>query len=203
MRRQLRYLPFEQIFAHVHPQARVDMVRSTDMGETWDPATRRTIYDPGDEVIVPDPSFGAYASCVILAGGTPVLIPTYQKDDFELDPEEVEAHITEKTKAILIGYPANPTGAVMEMDKLAEIAEVAKKELGQPVIVVNKPGATGMIGGVAALLLDRPCVTHDADAFVLHELVGTEISEKIPRVSGMYNVKTKAERSRLFHFVRE
>ena len=101
-----------------------ELLITVGVSEGLDLALRATI-DPGDEVIVPDPSFGAYASCVILAGGTPVLIPTYQKDNFELDPEEVEARITKKTKAILIGYPANPTGAVMPRQKLAQLADLA------------------------------------------------------------------------------
>ncbi|MBI2836200.1 MAG: aminotransferase class I/II-fold pyridoxal phosphate-dependent enzyme [Chloroflexi bacterium] len=87
----------------------------------------RAIIDSGDEVIMPDPCYVAYESCVILAGGVPVKVPTYEKSAFELDASEVEARITERTKAILLGYPANPTGAVMSREKLLEIAAVARQ----------------------------------------------------------------------------
>jgi aminotransferase len=86
----------------------------------------RAILDPGDEVIVPDPSFVAYEACVVMAGGNPVMVPTVQEDGFELSVSAVERCITDKTRAVLIGYPANPTGAVMPRGKLIEIAELAK-----------------------------------------------------------------------------
>ena len=87
----------------------------------------RAILNPGDEVIIPDPCFVAYNSCVILAGGEPVMVPTRRENDFELDAAEVEARITSRTKAILIGYPANPTGAVMSREKLLDIADLARR----------------------------------------------------------------------------
>ncbi|MDO8567191.1 MAG: aminotransferase class I/II-fold pyridoxal phosphate-dependent enzyme, partial [Dehalococcoidales bacterium] len=87
----------------------------------------RAILNPGDEVIMADPCYVAYDSCVILAGGEPVRVPTYQKHNFELRAADVEAAITDKTRAILLGYPANPTGAVMGAAKLAELAEVARR----------------------------------------------------------------------------
>jgi aminotransferase len=87
----------------------------------------RALLDPGDEVIMPDPHYVAYDSCVILAEGKPVMIPTYQKHSFEIDAADIEARINDKTKAILIGYPSNPTGAVMGRDKLKAIAGVAKR----------------------------------------------------------------------------
>jgi len=87
----------------------------------------RAILNPGDEVIMPDPHYVAYDSCVILAGGKPVMIPTSQENNFEVSAADIEARITGKTKAILIGYPANPTGAVMSRDKLLSIAEVARR----------------------------------------------------------------------------
>jgi len=89
--------------------------------------TMRAILNPGDEVIMPDPHYVAYDSCVILAGGEPVMIPTSQENNFEVSAADIEARITGKTKAILIGYPANPTGAVMSRDKLLSIAEVARR----------------------------------------------------------------------------
>jgi aminotransferase len=89
--------------------------------------TMRAILDPGDEVIIPDPSFVAYEACVLLAGGVPVMIPTYEQENFELNPETIEDRITKKTRALLIGYPANPTGAIMPREKLIDIAGLARK----------------------------------------------------------------------------
>lgn len=85
----------------------------------------RAIIDPGDEVIMADPCYVAYDACVALAGGTPVKVPTYERTGFEIEAADVEAAVTEHTKAILIGYPANPTGAVMSPEKLSRIGEVA------------------------------------------------------------------------------
>jgi aminotransferase len=87
----------------------------------------RAILNPGDEVIMPDPHYVAYDSCVIMAGGEPVMVPTSQENGFEVDAADIEPRITEKTRAILIGYPANPTGAVMSRDKLLAIADLAKR----------------------------------------------------------------------------
>jgi aminotransferase len=89
--------------------------------------TMRAILDPGDEVILPDPHYVSYDACVALAGGTPIMVPTREKNNFELSAADVEARITGKTKAILIGYPSNPTGAVMSREKLLKIAEVARR----------------------------------------------------------------------------
>jgi aminotransferase len=89
--------------------------------------TMRALIDPGDEVILPDPSFVAYSSCVILAGGKPVHIPTYEANNFEITAKDIEERLTNKTRAILIGYPSNPTGAVMSRKKLADIATLALK----------------------------------------------------------------------------
>jgi aminotransferase len=86
----------------------------------------RAILNPGDEIIMTDPHYVAYDSCVILAGGKPVMVPTREENSFEVDAADIEARITGRTKAILIGYPANPTGAVMSRDKLLAIAEVAR-----------------------------------------------------------------------------
>jgi aminotransferase len=87
----------------------------------------RAILDPGDEVIMADPGYVSYNSCVVLAGGIPVMVPTYEQDNFELSADEIEKCVNQKTKAILIGYPANPTGAVMGREKLEKIAEVARR----------------------------------------------------------------------------
>ncbi len=87
----------------------------------------RAIINPGDEVIMPDPCYVAYDSCVILAEGIPIRVPTNEENNFEFDALDIESRITGRTKAILLGYPANPTGAVMSRDKLAKIAEVARR----------------------------------------------------------------------------
>jgi len=87
----------------------------------------RAVLDPGDEVVLPDPSYVSYPSCVLLADGVPVQVPTNCENGFMLSASDVEARITERTKAILIGYPANPTGAIMERAELAQIAEVARR----------------------------------------------------------------------------
>jgi aminotransferase len=87
----------------------------------------RALLDPGDEVIIPDPHYVSYDACVTLAGGTPVLIPTREEDSFELKASAVEGQVTDKTKAILIGYPSNPTGAVMSREKLARLADIARR----------------------------------------------------------------------------
>jgi aminotransferase len=86
-----------------------------------------TVLNPGDEVIVPQPCFVSYAPEVVFAGGVPLIINTLVKNDFQVTGAEVEAAITPKTKAILIGYPNNPTGAVMPRERLSEIAAVAEK----------------------------------------------------------------------------
>lgn len=87
----------------------------------------QAILDPGDEVIVPQPCFVSYAASVLLAGGTVVDLPTYAADEFRVRPTEIEARVTPKTKAILIGFPSNPTGAVMDREGLLQIADIAKR----------------------------------------------------------------------------
>jgi aminotransferase len=89
--------------------------------------TMRAILNPGDEVIMTDPHYVAYDSCVIMAGGKPVMVPTNQESNFEVSAEDIESRITDRTKAILIGYPSNPTGAVMGREKLEAIAELARR----------------------------------------------------------------------------
>ena len=85
----------------------------------------RAILDPGDEVIIPEPCYVSYRPCTMLAGGEPVTIPTKVENDFKLLPEEVEKSVTKKTKALVLSYPNNPTGAVMTKKELEAIADVA------------------------------------------------------------------------------
>ena len=85
------------------------------------------VLDPGDEVIIPEPCFVSYAPEVAFAGGQPVMVPTRVEEAFQVTGAAVEAAVTPRTKAILIGYPNNPTGAVMTRARLEEIAAVARK----------------------------------------------------------------------------
>ena len=87
----------------------------------------RAIINPGDEVIIPNPCYVAYPADIILAGGVPILVPTNEENNFVVRATDIEARITKQTKAILIGYPANPTGAVMSKKEADAIAELAKK----------------------------------------------------------------------------
>ncbi|MBC3537817.1 pyridoxal phosphate-dependent aminotransferase [Megasphaera hominis] len=83
--------------------------------------------EPGDEILIPDPAYVAYPAAVRAAGGVPVFVPTYAKDDFKVTVEALEKLVTPKTKAMVIGYPNNPTGTVMTAEELAPIAEFVKK----------------------------------------------------------------------------
>jgi aminotransferase len=83
--------------------------------------------DPGDEVIIPEPCFVSYAPEVTFAGGVPVMVPTRAEDEWQVTAEKIEAAITERTKALLLGYPNNPTGATMSRERLNEIAALVKR----------------------------------------------------------------------------
>ncbi len=84
------------------------------------------LLNPGDEVIIPTPCFVSYQAEVILAGGVPVEIPCRMENNFDFDPKEIEAAITSRTKAILLGFPNNPTGAVASRESLLEVARMAE-----------------------------------------------------------------------------
>ena len=103
-----------------------ELLITVGVSEALDLAMRATL-NPRDEVIMPDPCYVSYNPCVILAGGIPIMVPANQENNFEISAADIETRITNKTKTILIGYPANPTGAVMTRDKLAQIAEVARR----------------------------------------------------------------------------
>jgi aminotransferase len=83
------------------------------------------VIDPGDEVIIPEPCFVAYPACVTFAGGVPVMVPTTAANEFAVDPAAIAAAITPRTKAILIGYPNNPTGAVCDEATLQAVVDIA------------------------------------------------------------------------------
>lgn len=89
--------------------------------------TLRAILDPGDEVLIPEPSYVSYGPCTTLAGGTPVYVPARLEDDFRIDPDELARRVTPRTRAILLGYPNNPTGAVMPRADLQRIVDLARK----------------------------------------------------------------------------
>ena len=86
-----------------------------------------TFLNPGDEVLIPDPAYLAYPACVSIAHGKPVLVPTSADNEFKLTVDELEKKVTPRTKALLIGYPNNPTGTIMDRDSLAEVAAFAEK----------------------------------------------------------------------------
>jgi aminotransferase len=83
----------------------------------------QALLDPGDEVLMPEPYYVAYPPNVILAGGTVVTVPTTQEHEFRVRVEDLERAVTERTKALMLGYPSNPTGAVLSEDDLCAIAE--------------------------------------------------------------------------------
>lgn len=87
----------------------------------------RAILSPGDEVLVPEPSYVSYKACVALAGGVPVAVPTSMENRFRVTVEQLEALVSPRTKALLIGYPNNPTGAIMPKEELSAIAEFAAR----------------------------------------------------------------------------
>lgn len=86
----------------------------------------RCIINPGDEVIIPEPSFVCYKPCTQMAGGVPVTIETLEKDNFRLTPEQLKEKITDKTKLLILPFPNNPTGGVMSKADLEAIAEVLR-----------------------------------------------------------------------------
>ena len=90
-------------------------------------AAMRAMLDPGDEVLIPQPSYVSYVPCAVLAGGVPVVIELKAENEFRLTAEELEAAITPKTKLLVLPFPNNPTGAIMEKSDLEKIAEVIKK----------------------------------------------------------------------------
>lgn len=87
----------------------------------------RAMLNPGEEVLIPQPSYVSYEPCTILAGGVPVIIQLKAENEFRLTAQELEEAITEKTKVLILPFPNNPTGAIMERADLEAIAEVIKK----------------------------------------------------------------------------
>ncbi len=100
-----------------------EILVTTGVSEALDLAIR-TIVNPGDEVIVAQPSYVAYIPSIIFAGGVPVSVSTNVDNNFKLTPHELESAITDRTKAVIINYPNNPTGATMDREDLEAIADV-------------------------------------------------------------------------------
>ena len=110
----LEYDPRSQVFVTVGGSEGID-------------AVIRSLVNPGDEVLIPQPSFVCYAPLTELAGGVPVILPTYEQDQFRLRPDVLKQAITPKTKLLIMPYPNNPTGAVMTMADYQSIADVLKQ----------------------------------------------------------------------------
>ncbi|WP_031514255.1 aminotransferase class I/II-fold pyridoxal phosphate-dependent enzyme [Desulfofalx alkaliphila] len=106
-----------------HPKD--ELLVTVGVSEALDLALRAVVV-PGDEVLVPDPCYVSYTPCTALAGGVPVPIETRLEEDFQLTAERVEKAITPKTKALLLCYPNNPTGAILSKKNIEEITEVVK-----------------------------------------------------------------------------
>ncbi|MBO6155584.1 MAG: aminotransferase class I/II-fold pyridoxal phosphate-dependent enzyme [Lachnospiraceae bacterium] len=110
----------------LHYDYKSEMLITVGGSEAIDIALRAML-DPGDEVLIPQPSYVSYLPCTVLANGTPVVINLKEENQFRLTPEELEAAITDKTKILIMPFPNNPTGAVMEREDLEKIADVVKK----------------------------------------------------------------------------
>ncbi|MGE0598233.1 MAG: pyridoxal phosphate-dependent aminotransferase [Dehalococcoidia bacterium] len=105
---------------------RNEIIITSGSSEAFDIALR-ALLDPGDEVLCADPCYVAYMPATVMAGGSFVPVPTYAQNDFRLLPEDLEAAVTPRTKAILLGYPSNPTGATMGREDLVAVGEVARR----------------------------------------------------------------------------
>lgn len=115
------YSPKDQILVSVGGSEAID-------------AMIRSVVCPGDEVLIPEPSFVCYKPLTVMAGGVPVTIETKEENDFRLMPEQLAEKITDKTKLLILPYPNNPTGAVMSKADLEAIAEVLK---GTDILVLS------------------------------------------------------------------
>ncbi|MBE0516432.1 MAG: aminotransferase class I/II-fold pyridoxal phosphate-dependent enzyme [Methanophagales archaeon] len=103
-----------------------ELLLTTGVSEASDLALR-AIINPGEEVILHEPSYVSYKPCTAFAGGTPVCVPTSIEDEFKVQAEQIEEKITERTKAIILSYPNNPTGATLGRKELEEIADVVNE----------------------------------------------------------------------------
>ena len=121
----------EEIARHKKEQQGLDYDPKTDVlvtvgvSEALDLALR-ALLSPGDEVLIPEPCYVSYKACTTLAGGVAVPVPARIENEFRITAEDLEAHVTPRTRVLLIGYPNNPTGAVMRREHLAELADFAE-----------------------------------------------------------------------------
>lgn len=106
-------------------EPRSEALITVGVSEALDLAMRAVI-NPGDEVLVPEPCYVSYKACVSLAGGTPVAVTTTLENEFRITAKQLEAQVTPRTKVLLIGYPNNPTGAILSRDELMAVAAFAE-----------------------------------------------------------------------------
>ncbi len=111
---------------HVSYNPHNEILVTVGVSEALDLAMR-ALLSPGDEVLIPEPCYVSYKTCVILSGGIPVPVPTTIENEFRVTPEQLEKYLTPKTKILLIGYPNNPTGAILTEKELLQIADFAKR----------------------------------------------------------------------------
>ncbi len=112
-RQELSYIPETEVVVTVGGSEAIDLCI-------------RSLINPGDEVLIPEPCFVCYAPCTVLAGGVPVPIVTKAENRFKLMPDQLKAAITPKTKLLILPYPNNPTGGIMTREDLEKIAEVLR-----------------------------------------------------------------------------
>ena len=103
-----------------------DVLVTVGVSEALDLAMR-AILAPGDEILIPEPCYVSYKACAALAGGIGVAVPAKIENEFRITPEDLAAHLSPRTKALLIGYPNNPTGAVLNREDLTAIARFAEE----------------------------------------------------------------------------
>ena len=110
----VRYDPLSEILVTVGGSEAIDLAC-------------RALLNPGDEVIIPEPSYVSYVPCAVMAGGKAVTLDLKEENEFRLQPEELEKAITDRTKILVLPYPNNPTGAIMEKEDLERIADLIIK----------------------------------------------------------------------------
>ena len=103
-----------------------DVLVTVGVSEALDLAMR-AILAPGDEILIPEPCYVSYKACAALAGGIGVAVPAKIENEFRITPQDLAAHLSPRTKALLIGYPNNPTGAVLDREELTAIARFAEE----------------------------------------------------------------------------
>ena len=113
-RYNVSYLPEKEILVTVGASEGIDL-------------SLRALINPGDEILIPEPSYVSYAPCVVLSGGVPVSVDCKFEEEFKLNPKVLESKITDKTKALILPYPNNPTGSIMTKSELEAVAKVVIK----------------------------------------------------------------------------